>query len=134
MTTLTSEEFHVFAEVFAASDWDDLELLVDGLDLRLRRSALGVTSRLTRAKEPGIVAPVLCAPHLGTFHARVAAGQSVEPGTLLGELTFMARTTAIIAPSAATIIVIHAADGSLVECGEVLIFLDSDVPACGASN
>ena len=131
---LTSAEFHAFAEVFEASDWDELELLVDGLDLRLRRTALGVSSRLTLAVAPALPPAVICAPHLGTFRARAVDGQSVVAGAVVGELRVMRRTVAIVSPTAATIVAVHARDGSLVECGEVLFFVEPGTAAAGGAS
>lgn len=70
----------------------------------------------------------LVSPAPGTFHARVALGDLVHAGTILGELDVLGRITLVVAPPDAHGAVVALASATLarpaVEFGAALVMID----------
>lgn len=130
---------------FEKSDWRRIDLVADGVELRLSKDgelAAPVQGVATPAappaapREPAALSPgrTVAAPSLGTFYrapkpgepAFVLVGERVAEGQNLCLLEVMKLFTTVHAPCAGTVLAVHAADGDLVEFGQPLFAIDPD--------
>lgn len=131
---------------FEASDWRRIELIADGVELRLSKdgavapmavAAPAVTPAPTAAPVPAAAVSVgrqVTAPSLGTFYRApkpgeapfVAVGSRVAAGDPLCLVEVMKLFTTVNAPVGGIVIAVHAEDGDLVEFGQPLVSIDPD--------
>jgi acetyl-CoA carboxylase biotin carboxyl carrier protein len=135
---------------FEASDWRRIELIADGVELRLAKDGPAAPS-LAPVQAPAqasaaFAAPAaaaareasrghsVTAPSLGTFYRApkpgeppfVALGAQVAAGDPLCLVEVMKLFTTVNAPLAGRVVAIHAEDGDLVEFGQPLVSIDPD--------
>jgi acetyl-CoA carboxylase biotin carboxyl carrier protein len=131
---------------FEASDWRRIELIADGVELRLSKDgAVAPVAVAAPAVAPAPAsAPVaaavvsggqqVTAPSLGTFYRAprpgeapfVAVGSKVAAGDPLCLVEVMKLFTTVNAPLGGTVVAIHARDGDLVEFGQPLVSIQPD--------
>jgi acetyl-CoA carboxylase biotin carboxyl carrier protein len=129
---------------FEASDWRRIELVADGVELRLSKdSPVAASAAPTPLAAPPAATPppadapgghVVGAPSLGTFYRApkpgeppfVEVGQRVAAGDDLCLVEVMKLFTTVHAQISGTIRAIHATDGDLVEFGQPLLSIDPD--------
>jgi acetyl-CoA carboxylase biotin carboxyl carrier protein len=131
---------------FEASDWRRIELIADGVELRLSKDGQVAppTARTpVSATTPAAATPLaagaprghgVTAPSLGTFYRAprpgeapfVAIGTRVASGDPLCLVEVMKLFTTVNAPIAGTVVAVHAEDGDLVEFGQLLLSIEPD--------
>lgn len=131
---------------FEASDWRRIELIADGVELRLSKDGAVLPSPAAAPVSvpdpgPAVVPPASAtggqqvpAPSLGTFYRApkpgeapfVAVGSRVVAGDPLCLVEVMKLFTTVNAPIGGTVVAIHAEDGDLVEFGQPLLSIDPD--------
>lgn len=131
---------------FEASDWRRIELIADGVELRLSKDGAVLPSPAAAPASvpdtgPAVVPPAVAiggqqvpAPSLGTFYRApkpgeapfVAVGSRVAVGDPLCLVEVMKLFTTVNAPIGGTVVAIHAEDGDLVEFGQPLLSIDPD--------
>jgi acetyl-CoA carboxylase biotin carboxyl carrier protein len=130
---------------FEASDWRRIELVADGVELRLSKD--GAVAPVAEAAAPAMVraetrvpaavaaaGQQVTAPSLGTFYRApkpgeapfVAVGSRVAAGDPLCLVEVMKLFTTVNAPVGGIVIAVHAEDGDLVEFGQPLVSIDPD--------
>ena len=131
---------------FEASDWRRIELIADGIELRLAKDPVGGMESLaplaTATPMPMPAAPaaaalpgrIVSAPSLGTFYRSpkpgeppfVEAGGRVAAGEPLCIIEVMKLMTIVAAPVAGRVIAFHVADAALVEFEQPLVSIQPD--------
>ncbi|MFN7399037.1 MAG: acetyl-CoA carboxylase biotin carboxyl carrier protein [Sandaracinobacter sp.] len=131
---------------FEASDWRRIELIADGVELRLSKdgaveSVAGPVAVPAAVPGPAVAPAVVAssgqqvaAPSLGTFYRApkpgeapfVSVGSRVAAGDPLCLVEVMKLFTTVNAPIGGTVVAIHAVDGDLVEFGQPLLSIDPD--------
>jgi acetyl-CoA carboxylase biotin carboxyl carrier protein len=141
---------------FEKSDWRRIELVADGVELRLSKDGSGAAMSFPASAAPPAVVPsavvpsavgaaaplpgdppaghVVTAPSLGTFYRAprpgeppfVAVGERVAVGQDLCLVEVMKLFTTVHSPVAGVVVAVHAADGDLVEFGQPLVSIDPD--------
>jgi acetyl-CoA carboxylase biotin carboxyl carrier protein len=149
--SLTARDIAEITRLLEASDFDELDLEINGLKIHLKRSGNveRATARAAAAPAPSVpeaapqaVRPVpsadphrvdVRAPLLGTFYRSprpgappfVTEGANVEPDTIVGIIEVMKLMNTVRAGARGAVHEIRARDGELVEYGEVLLTLDT---------
>lgn len=116
-----------------AAPESDLDVRVDGLRLRVTAWYPETATAAAPAPSPSPPAPVAAhacetpAPRIGRFRAEpILLGQSLEAGSRIGAVVGRdGAETEVVAPMAGTVVEICAADGELVEHGQVLAVLEA---------
>jgi acetyl-CoA carboxylase biotin carboxyl carrier protein len=143
--SLTAKDVAEIARLLDESDFDELNLELDGMKLSLRRGGSADSPRgvavasAAAAAEPTrpFIAPgaddagqhTVTAPLLGTFFRAprpgappfVEIGSEVEPDTVIGILEVMKLMNTVRAGAHGRVAQILARDGALVEYGEALL-------------
>jgi acetyl-CoA carboxylase biotin carboxyl carrier protein len=149
--TLTAADVAEIMRLVDQSGFDELNLEIDGTKISLRRGASSDTPRdaghvpvvplaaarpaRTSASAPALqgaadpAAVDLPSPLLGTFYRSpkpgaapfVQVGSQVEPDTIIGIIEVMKLMNTVRAGVRGTVVELLAADGALVEFGEVLL-------------
>ncbi|HEY6456507.1 MAG TPA: biotin/lipoyl-containing protein [Steroidobacteraceae bacterium] len=142
--TLTAADVAEIMRLVEQSGFDELNLEIDGTKISLRRAgssvaapALGpvVSDARPSARAPAAQAASdpnavdLPSPLLGTFYRSpkpgappfVQVGSQVEPDTIIGIIEVMKLMNTVRAGVRGTVAELLAADGALVEYGEVLL-------------
>jgi acetyl-CoA carboxylase biotin carboxyl carrier protein len=154
---LTAREIAEITRLLEDSSFDELDLEIDGLKVRLRRSG-APSSPAPVAAPPVAAAPVAAAPSagaatavsvadpaliavraplLGTFYRAprpgeppfVDVGASVEPDTTVGIIEVMKLMNTVRAGTRGVVRQICARDGNLVEYGETLLTIEAREPS-----
>ena len=147
MSRVTAADLEAFVQVFEASDWDEVDVRIGDVELRLSRSNGHVISRqssvLVAVDEPATVIPSaqISAPHLATVHhglvaggaACVKPGDPITPDTVVCTLQVMQRFFALKAGMSGTIGQVCVSDGALVQCGEVLFVVEPASVSTGSA-
>ena len=155
MTDITPRDIEALLETFESSNWSEMKLKIDGLELFLSKSpdarpSVSFSEPADRAPAPGaapaapasspkqgaapdhwIAAP---APNLGTFYRSpkpgappyVALGQRVEPMTELCLIEVMKLFTTVFAGLSGTVRRVLVEDGELVEFNQPLFLIEPD--------
>jgi acetyl-CoA carboxylase biotin carboxyl carrier protein len=145
---LTAADVAEILRLVEESTFDEFSLEFEGLKLNFKRGAAGegLTERLASAPpaaaepsraDPSSLIPVpadpdsqaVCSPMLGTFYRApkpgappfVTVGSAVEEDTIVGIIEVMKLMNTVRAQVRGTVTDILAADGALVEYGEVLL-------------
>jgi acetyl-CoA carboxylase biotin carboxyl carrier protein len=143
--TLTAADVAEIMRLVEQSGFDELNLEIDGTKISLRR---GVSSATAPAAAPAAAAPSVPAavsapplpgsdpaavdlpsPLLGTFYRSpkpgappfVQVGSQVQPDTIIGIIEVMKLMNTVRAGMHGTVVELLAADGALVEFGEILL-------------
>src|SRR5271155_2210666 len=152
MTIIPARDIEALVRTFDGSDWDEMRVLVDGLELYLSKNPAdrarlpstpnsAVSSATDKppspsAKPAAIDAPegrvVVRAPNLGTFYRApkpgappyVSIGQKVEPETELCLIEVMKLFTSVTSGVAGIVQKILAEDSQLVEFDQPLFLID----------
>ena len=116
---------------FEASDWRRIELVADGVELRLSKD--GAVAPVAEAAAPAMVraetrvpaavaaaGQQVTAPSLGPFY------RAPKQGDPLCLVEVMKLFTTVNAPVGGIVIAVHAEDGDLVEFGQPLVSIDPD--------
>ncbi len=131
---------------FEKSDWRRIDLVADGVELRLSKDGSGTSTAFPTTVAPSAAVAaalplagtpsgyVVTAPSLGTFYRAprpgeppfVVVGQRVAVGQDLCLVEVMKLFTTVHAPVAGVVLAVHAADGDLVEYSQPLVSLDPD--------
>jgi acetyl-CoA carboxylase biotin carboxyl carrier protein len=148
--TLTAADVAEILRLVEESSFDELSLELEGLKLNFKRGATGgaQAEQLPAAAAPGAVAETartnpppaaamaadpafqaVCSPMLGTFYRApkpgappyVTVGSAVDEDTIVGIIEVMKLMNTIRAQVRGTVAEILAADGALVEYGEMLL-------------
>jgi acetyl-CoA carboxylase biotin carboxyl carrier protein len=141
--SLTAKDVAEITKLLDESDFDELNLELDGMKLSLRRGASADSARPPAAAAPAaepkrpFIAPgaddagqhTVTAPLLGTFFRAprpgappfVEIGSKVEPDTVIGILEVMKLMNTVHAGAHGRVAQILARDGALVEYGEALL-------------
>jgi acetyl-CoA carboxylase biotin carboxyl carrier protein len=151
LSAITASDLEAFVRLFEMSDWSEVDVIVSGIELRLRKSSTGVTSRITWVPRQGGLASgtanpandlqQISAPHLGTLRHRVqpggfailCAGDSVGPDTVLCTLEVMERVIEIKAGIDGSIRQVCFDDGALVQYDDILFVLDATRASSGSN-
>jgi acetyl-CoA carboxylase biotin carboxyl carrier protein len=151
--SLTAKDVEEIIRVLNESQFDELELEIDGIKMSLRRS--GVSAPVVRekravpiaapasppatnrpaaaaARPPG--AQVVSAPLLGTFYRApkpgdppyVNVGDRVLPDTIIGIIEVMKLMNVVRAGIAGTVVEVVAENGALVEFEQDLLYVRSE--------
>ncbi len=136
MSALSADDIDAFVQIFEASDWDQVDVVVGEVNLHLsktdRASARLVLRSGAAAKELPAASPAthldIAAPHVGTFFRAatpggpplVEIGQEVGNDTEVCRLVVMKRSLSLTAGLAGVVREIRAMDGALIEGGQVL--------------
>jgi acetyl-CoA carboxylase biotin carboxyl carrier protein len=152
--TLTARDIAEITRLLEDSSFDELDLEIDGLKIRLRRSGAPPPRSAAQPAAPSPTRPasmpaapaavptedpsliVVRAPLLGTFYRAprpgappfVEVGGSVEPDTTVGIIEVMKLMNTVRAGARGVVREVRARDGVLVEYGETLLTL-AQVPA-----
>lgn len=113
-----------------AAPESDLDVRVDGLRLRVTAWCPETATAVPSLSPPAPVAAHACetpAPRIGRFRAEpILLGQFLEAGGRIGAVLGRdGAETEVVAPMAGTVVEICAADGELVEYGQVLAVLEA---------
>jgi len=143
--SLTAKDVAEITRLLDESDFDELNLELDGMKLSLRRGGSadsaggGAVAAAAASAEPArsFIAPgaddagqhTVTAPLLGTFFRAprpgappfVEIGSEVEPDTVIGILEVMKLMNTVRAGAHGRVAQILARDGALVEYGEALL-------------
>ena len=146
--TLTAADVAEILRLVEESSFDELSLELDGLKLNFKRGATGgaqaeqlstaaaPAAETARTNPPPAAAmaadpafQAVCSPMLGTFHRApkpgappyVTVGSAVDEDTIVGIIEVMKLMNTIRAQVRGTVAEILAADGALVEYGEMLL-------------
>jgi acetyl-CoA carboxylase biotin carboxyl carrier protein len=140
--SLTAKDVAEITKLLDESDFDELNLELDGMKLSLRRGASadpasGVAASAAAEPTRPFIAPgaddagqhTVTAPLLGTFFRAprpgappfVEIGSEVEPDTVIGILEVMKLMNTVRAGAHGRVAQILARDGALVEYGEALL-------------
>jgi acetyl-CoA carboxylase biotin carboxyl carrier protein len=128
---------------FEASDWRRIELVADGIELRLCKDGTpppatahppSSSPRAEPEPPPLLAGTTVTAPSLGTFYRAPKPGEQpfVEIGAHVAEgdplclVEVMKLFTTVHAPCAGTVRAVHASDGDLVEFGQPLLSIEPD--------
>jgi acetyl-CoA carboxylase biotin carboxyl carrier protein len=141
--TLTAKDVAEITRLLDESDFDELDLEVDGMKLSLRRGGSSESPRPVAAA-PAAAQPArpasapsadeagqhtVTAPLLGTFYRAprpgappfIEVGSEVEPDTVIGILEVMKLMNTVRAGARGRVAQILVRDGALVEYGEALL-------------
>jgi acetyl-CoA carboxylase biotin carboxyl carrier protein len=143
--TLTAADVAEILRLVEESSFDELSLELDGLKLNFKRGATGgaqaeqlsaAAAETARTNPPPAAAmaadpafQAVCSPMLGTFYRApkpgalpyVTLGSAVDEDTIVGIIEVMKLMNTIRAQVRGTVAEILAADGALVEYGEMLL-------------
>jgi acetyl-CoA carboxylase biotin carboxyl carrier protein len=143
--SLTAKDVAEITRLLDESDFDELDLEVDGMKLSLRRAGGAKSPRPVAPAPPAaaaqpappVIAPsahdagqhIVTAPLLGTFYRSprpgappfIEVGSEVEPDTVIGILEVMKLMNTVRAGAHGWVAQILARDGALVEYGEALL-------------
>jgi acetyl-CoA carboxylase biotin carboxyl carrier protein len=151
--SLTAKDVEEIIRVLNESQFDELELEIDGIKMSLRRSgamapiarparavaapapaaaALTSTAATSVPRPPGTKA--VTAPLLGTFYRApkpgdppyIKVGDRVEADTIIGIIEVMKLMNVVRAGIAGTVVEVVAENGALVEFEQDLLFLRSE--------
>jgi len=154
MSDITARDIEALMETFESSDWSEMKLKVDGLELFLSKSpdarpSVTFSERAaapppapsrpapTSTPQPGAAPdhwiPVR-APNLGTFYRSpkpgappfVAPGQTVEPMTELCVIEVMKLFTSVFAGVSGTVRRVLVEDSDVVEFNQPLFLIEPD--------
>ncbi len=155
MNDITPRDIEALLETFESSNWSEMKLKIDGLELFLSkspdaRSSVDFSEYADKAPAPvaAPAAPALApqhgaapdhwiavrAPNLGTFYRSpkpgappyVALGQKVEPMTELCLIEVMKLFTSVFAGLSGTVRRVLVEDGELVEFNQLLFLIELD--------
>lgn len=114
-----------------ASDWKELHIASDGLEIFIARNGAGPNPMLGgyAVAEPAASAPAeapvasrdITAPHVATLVSIVAVGTQVEAGAPLAVLSVLDEQENLAAPCAGRVVAHLAGTGDLVEFGTPLV-------------
>ena len=142
--TIGLSDIEAIIAQFEASDWRRIELIADGIELRLAKDAGGAFATAAPSPAAAVVAPppsaaaldghIVTAPSLGTFYRSPKPGEPpfVEPGGLVAVgdplciVEVMKLMTIVTAPIGGRIIAFHVTDAALVEFEQPLVGIDPD--------
>lgn len=154
MTIIPARDIEALVRTFDVSDWDEMRVVVDGLELYLSKNPAdrarlasapnsAVSSATATDKPPSSTSKpaaidvpegmvVVRAPNLGTFYRApkpgappyVSIGQKVEPETELCLIEVMKLFTSVTSGVAGTVQKILAEDSQLVEFDQPLFLID----------
>jgi len=152
--SLTARDIAEITKLLEESSFDELDLEIDGLKIRLVRSGDGGRpgNPVTRvdAREPAAKIPndqkrataavglvEVRAPLLGTFYRApkpgappfVEVGAQVEADSIIGIIEVMKLMNTVRAGTSGVVREIPARDGALVEYGETLLLIDPREPS-----
>jgi len=139
--SLNAKDVAEIMRLLEASSFDRLSLEMDGVKLSLERGGGPAAPRAVAPPPPApvpepVAAPVVAdgdltvaSPLLGTFYRApkpgeppfVEVGTLVEPDTVIGIIEVMKLMNSVRAGVSGTVAAIAAADGALVEHGEILL-------------
>ena len=153
MSDITPRDIEALLETFESSNWSEMKLKVDGLELFLSKSPgarpSAVVSEMVAAA-PAPTAPAIAsapkhgpapdhwiavrAPNLGTFYRSpkpgappfVAPGQTVEPMTELCVIEVMKLFTSVFAGVSGVVRRVMVEDSELVEFNQPLFLVEPD--------
>lgn len=140
---ITMADIEALVAQFEASDWRQIALVADGVELRLSKDGPVAGVPTPAPVTPAVATPqsreTVCghgvtAPSLGTFYRApkpgeapfVGPGAKVAAGDPLCLVEVMKLFTTVDAPVAGRVVAIHAEDGDLVEFGQLLVSIDPD--------
>ncbi len=151
MTSVTPRDIEALVETFEASDWSQMKLTIDGLDLFLSKSPGARPSPAVSelaAPAPAAPAPAATpmraaapehwvtvrAPNLGTFYRApkpgappyVKLGQRVDPTTELCLIEVMKLFTSVYNNVSGVVRQVLVEDGELVEFDQALFLIEPD--------
>jgi acetyl-CoA carboxylase biotin carboxyl carrier protein len=127
-------EAHLAAvlELVAGTDVVELDLVVGGSKLKLRRPASAPAAfeptlppTVRAALDAGALA--VSSPLVGIFHPAVKPGDAVSHGQVIGAIEALGMPTSVDAPQAGTIAELLVQDGAPVEYGQPLLLLRKPV-------
>jgi len=140
--SLNAKDVAEIMRLLEASSFDRLSLEMDGVKLSLERGGGPAVARPVAAPPPPAPEPVaapkpviadgdlaVTSPLLGTFYRApkpgeppfVEVGTMVEPDTVIGIIEVMKLMNSVRAGVSGKVAAIAAADGALVEHGEILL-------------
>ena len=134
---MTAADVAEILRLVEESSFDELSLELDGLKLDFKRGASGAPGAVVAAANPAPAAAMaadpafqaVCSPMLGTFYRApkpgappyVTVGSAVDEDTIVGIIEVMKLMNTIRAQVRGTVAEVLAADGALVEYGEMLL-------------
>jgi len=156
MSSVTPKDIESLVETFEASDWSEMKLTIDGLELFLSKSPgarpFPASVGIAVAEAPATAAPApartaapkrgaapehwvtVRAPNLGTFYRSpkpgsppyVKLGQHVDPTTELCLIEVMKLFTSVYANVSGTLRQVLVEDSDLVEFDQALFLIEPD--------
>lgn len=133
---MNHEQIEGFAALFGTvPKLTEIEIRHEGATLRLRRNTLAPVALSPVASPPGALAPEVTTPtpprptlvtaeHVGVFQAgKVAPGETVKAGQVLGQIDTMRLLSDCKAPRAGVLAAVLVEDGQPVEYGQPLFEL-----------
>lgn len=128
---ISEEELDAFVQIFEASDWDRVEVVIGDWVLRLTKTEASAPDRAGRvsvdvgtgpARKPDRVE--ILAPHIATFRPAAALGARVGKDTEICLLEVLRVAMPLRAGVDGTVRNICVADGDLVEAGQPLFLVE----------
>jgi acetyl-CoA carboxylase biotin carboxyl carrier protein len=152
MSEIKPRDVEALLEMFEASDWREMKLRVEGLELFVSKTSGARATAFAEAPARAAPAPVAApaakprpsgapehwiavrAPNLGTFYRApkpgappfVEVGQHVEPTTEVCLIEVMKLFTTVFAGVSGTIRRVLAEDAELVEFDQALLLIEPD--------
>lgn len=114
---------------FARSQWQELYLVNDGLEIFIARQGGGANPMTTAAApapapRPEAVNKVqLSTPHVATLLTCAAEGAALKAGDVAATLELLDETVDVLAPVAGRVSLVSAASGSLLEFGAPILVI-----------
>jgi acetyl-CoA carboxylase biotin carboxyl carrier protein len=146
MSGLSSEDIDAFVQIFEASDWDQVDVVVGDVELHLSKTATATARLVGRSRATPVSASAtdtalsaehaalaeIAAPHIATFFRApkrgtasfVEVGQSISADTEVCLLEVLNVFTSLRAGIDGVVRKVCATDGALVEGGEVLFLVE----------
>jgi len=131
-TGISEADLAAVLELVAGTDVVELDLVVGGSKLKLRRPASAPAEfeptpppTVRAALDAGAVA--VSSPLVGIFHPAVKPGDAVSHGQVIGAIEALGMPTSVDAPQAGTIEELLVQDGAPVEYGQPLLLLRKPV-------
>ncbi len=119
MSDQVTQEVRAMLALFERSDWRDLHLRTERVELFMARDD-GVANPMAGTASSGTE---ICAPHLATLVSLLPEGTTVLPGESVAVIEMLGQAEDILADEAGTIAAHCAVSGSLVEYGQPLLLV-----------
>jgi biotin carboxyl carrier protein len=131
-TGISEADLAAVLELVAGTDVVELDLVVGGSKLKVRRPAsapAALEPTLPRTVRAALDAGALAvsSPLVGIFHPAVKPGDAVSHGQVIGAIEALGMPTSVDAPQAGTIEELLVQDGAPVEYGQPLLLLRKPV-------